>query len=83
MREIVFNQPALMENSQYETPEIAIQQFFEETRTDLEAEDERRLGLPGDTDRAKIEIHVKVAKDIRQNGPQSFHFPKFWFDPNR
>ena len=64
-----------MENSHYATPETAIQEFCENTRTDLEREDEHRLGLhSGDTDRAEIEIYLKVAKDIRRNGPQSFYF---------
>jgi len=80
VREILFHQPALMENSQYSTPEMAIQQFCEDTRTDLEAEDEHRLGLhSGNTDRAEIEIYVKVAKDLRKNGPQSFYFQKILY----
>lgn len=75
VRSIVFSQPALMENSPYETPDTAIWQFFESTRTELEAEkDPKKLGFfYGDVDRAEVQIYQKVAKDIRQNGPQSFY----------
>lgn len=85
VREIVFNQPALMANSPYETPETAIQQFCDDTRADLEAEDQHRLGFhSGDTDRAELQIYKKVARDICQNGPQSFYFKKILghFDKN-
>lgn len=78
VREIVFNQPALMADSWYSTPETAVSQFFDDTRTDLEAEkDPSKLGFHyGETDRAEIRIYKKVAKDLRQNGPESFYLKK-------
>lgn len=83
LKKIIIINPDLMSNAQYEAPDIAIKEFCDETRADLEAEDQHRLGFhSGDTDRAELEIYRKVARDLDQNGPQSFYFKRYWFDKN-
>lgn len=70
-------QPKLIENSPFETPESAIIYFFEETRTEIEEEDTKRLGLSSsDTDREELQIYIKVVKDLRRNGANSFYLKK-------
>jgi hypothetical protein len=69
-QQVLTEHPALAENEKWKNPDEAILSFFDETREELEKEEQLNIA---DTDRAEVDIYKNIVKDIRKNGPQSYH----------
>lgn len=66
-RQVLSEQPALKENTDYE-PEEALIDFFNKKRNELDAHREWNIA---DKDEKEIELIARVAQDIRERGPDS------------